>query len=440
MKSAKAKFNAMIHPRYPKGHPKGGEFMTKGGADYKKAIKGALTRAKANPQSGAKVRIATKKRLTPEQSQKIRQISKGVNRLRDEIKQGRNQRTNLGSRVNKSASPNELRELFTVKRMVSEQSAVAAFAKKDKIRQINKVVNPRKKTNYLDPDTGRKIRLLQSKNDNLKDAIAYNTVRAKEREQSVLKIKNTSGSERNIQVLNEELKVIRESITKSRKAILVNRMKIERLKKEDGLPKEPKPKKEVADKKGVVKIPDRPINDTFNVVTDKRTARKMVTEQNQEVMRLQKLNERGKLTLTAKQESDLADNSAIWGYLRGSTDKSQNYIAIQNSKGTQSVTQWVKEDDHLYVNYLATASHNLSGFTNEKSTKGSGAMAIAQVVRESIKQGKNGVVELYALEGARPFYEHIGFKPKGDGDYRLDSVAAKALLEKYGNLDKINKN
>jgi len=39
---AKAKFNALLHPRYPKGHPSAGKFMAKGGADYKAAVSKAL--------------------------------------------------------------------------------------------------------------------------------------------------------------------------------------------------------------------------------------------------------------------------------------------------------------------------------------------------------------------------------------------------------------
>ena len=34
----KREFVADLHPRYPKGHPKAGKFMPKGGADYVNAV------------------------------------------------------------------------------------------------------------------------------------------------------------------------------------------------------------------------------------------------------------------------------------------------------------------------------------------------------------------------------------------------------------------
>jgi len=43
-----AKFNALLHPRYPKGHPSAGKFMKKGGADYKAAVKKSLAAGSKN--------------------------------------------------------------------------------------------------------------------------------------------------------------------------------------------------------------------------------------------------------------------------------------------------------------------------------------------------------------------------------------------------------
>jgi len=42
----KAKFNAIMHPRYPKGHPNAGKFMKKGGVDYKAAVSKRIGKAK----------------------------------------------------------------------------------------------------------------------------------------------------------------------------------------------------------------------------------------------------------------------------------------------------------------------------------------------------------------------------------------------------------
>jgi len=51
------KFNSALHPRYPKGHPNAGKFMSKGGADYKKAVVKAIAK---NIASGKLKQLSTK--------------------------------------------------------------------------------------------------------------------------------------------------------------------------------------------------------------------------------------------------------------------------------------------------------------------------------------------------------------------------------------------
>jgi hypothetical protein len=198
---------------------------------------------------------------------------------------------------------------------------------------------------------------------------------------------------------------------------------IERAKSVTDEPTTPKERKPT---KSAVVIPDLPEEGSVNVITDKRTARKMITgalkESNTDYFRED---------LTDKQREDIDDNASIWGYLNQASGNSE-YRVIQNSKGIQAATLFDEEDDHLYINYLATASHNLKGFENDKTTRGQASLAVAEVAKESIKRGKGGAIELYALDGARPFYEKIGFEPiQGtEGSYRMSAEKAKALIEK----------
>lgn len=183
--------------------------------------------------------------------------------------------------------------------------------------------------------------------------------------------------------------------------------------------------------------PDLPIEGSVNLIKDKRIARKLIFEERNKAYDLAEKHglfdfpKKKSSGLTKKQEQDIVDNATIWGLLSAGSGESE-YRVIQNSKGTQSVALFTEKFDHIYVDYLASASHNISGFENTKTSRGQSALTLAEVARESIARGKNGEVRLYALEGARGFYEKIGFeKMNNNGDYELSSKKAKALIDKY---------
>jgi len=76
------------------------------------------------------------------------------------------------------------------------------------------------------------------------------------------------------------------------------------------------------------------------------------------------------------------------------------------------------KNDHLHVNWLATAPWNMPGYTNENTVKGAGRRfieGIAKEVSENPQKYPAGI-QLEALEAAVPFYEKLGFVRIGGPD------------------------
>jgi hypothetical protein len=110
---------------------------------------------------------------------------------------------------------------------------------------------------------------------------------------------------------------------------------------------------------------------------------------------------------------------------------------LTDSKGNIQSAATVTEDRRsLRIEYLATAPWNVKGGEG-KSVKGAGTKMIEEVIKESFKKGKSGVVTLEVLDSAISFYEKIGFRNMGKNDeggveMKLDSEAAKEFLKKRG--------
>jgi len=136
----------------------------------------------------------------------------------------------------------------------------------------------------------------------------------------------------------------------------------------------------------------------------------------------------------AKSES-LTDNQYIGEVIReDGKRKNARLIGIQDKSGNlQVAAKYSKQSDHIHIDYLATAPWNFSE-NDARQVKGAGAAAIAELVRLSVDSGKKGKIKLTALDGAVPFYTHLGFKkvPSGISEYALSSKDALKLLEKYG--------
>ena len=89
-------------------------------------------------------------------------------------------------------------------------------------------------------------------------------------------------------------------------------------------------------------------------------------------------------------------------------------------------------DDHLYLDYIATAPWNLIP-TLPKHSKGAAKSLIRSISRESFDRGYNGRI-LVDVAGSAEFYKKIGFVETGEGSVNIPEMvltteAAKKLIE-----------
>jgi hypothetical protein len=121
--------------------------------------------------------------------------------------------------------------------------------------------------------------------------------------------------------------------------------------------------------------------------------------------------------------------------------------AVIDSKGKmQSAAEVEVYDDHIYVNYLATAPWNVGPkggrdpSTDPRATRGSGREMMRQIVIESFRRGAQGQVRLESLRGAQAFYEKCGFKSTTPSSssalpkMELSSSSARQFLEQTGGI------
>lgn len=129
-------------------------------------------------------------------------------------------------------------------------------------------------------------------------------------------------------------------------------------------------------------------------------------------------------------------NDSIWIARTVRNSDSEDKIGIKDRKGNiQAAAEYIKENNHIYINYLATAPWN---FTNDsRAVKGAGTQAIIEAIKLEKQRGGAGEVRLFGLDKALPFYEKLGFKPYKPGSknkLKLSAEDANKLLEKYGEL------
>jgi predicted acetyltransferase len=89
-------------------------------------------------------------------------------------------------------------------------------------------------------------------------------------------------------------------------------------------------------------------------------------------------------------------------------------------------------DDHLYLDYIATAPWNLIA-TLPKHSQGAAKNLICSIVRESFDRGYNGRI-IVDVAGSAGFYQKMGFIGTGAGSVNipemvLTSEAASKLIE-----------
>lgn len=94
----------------------------------------------------------------------------------------------------------------------------------------------------------------------------------------------------------------------------------------------------------------------------------------------------------------------------------ENFRGVRDTNGSLQAGAIVTDmEDHLYVDYLATAPWNITGDEPTKSVSRAATRLMAQIVRETIDKGYGGRIIVDAVGGTAEFYRTMGFIETGEG-------------------------
>ncbi|WP_310429414.1 GNAT family N-acetyltransferase [Chamaesiphon sp. VAR_48_metabat_135_sub] len=111
----------------------------------------------------------------------------------------------------------------------------------------------------------------------------------------------------------------------------------------------------------------------------------------------------------------------------------EDFRGVKDERGNLQAGAIVTEmEDHLYLDYIATAPWNLIA-TLPKHSKGAAKRLICSIVRESFDRGYNGRI-IVDVAGSAGFYQKMGFIETGEGSVNIPemvliAVAARKLIE-----------
>lgn len=131
---------------------------------------------------------------------------------------------------------------------------------------------------------------------------------------------------------------------------------------------------------------------------------------------------------------DISRNARLISLIQeDSVSTPENFRGVRDSSGNLQAGAIVNNmEDHLYLDYIATAPWNVT-FDSPRSLRGAGRALMAQLVRESIENGHGGRI-IADVAGSASFYQRIGFVPTGEGsqlapEMELTPEAARNFLD-----------
>ena len=113
----------------------------------------------------------------------------------------------------------------------------------------------------------------------------------------------------------------------------------------------------------------------------------------------------------------------------------EDFRGIRDDEGNlQAGAIVIDMDDHLFVEYLATAPWNVTQQEPRAVRKAATAL-MAELALESDSNGHSGRIMLYAIPDAIEFYQKIGFVETGEGspnapEMELTIAAARRLMNR----------
>ena len=135
---------------------------------------------------------------------------------------------------------------------------------------------------------------------------------------------------------------------------------------------------------------------------------------------------RGRIEANANVISDLLVEALI---------SPEDFRGVRDDRGILQASAIVIDmDEHLFVEYLATAPRNVTQDSPLSVRKAATAL-MAELARESDSNGHEGRIMLYAVPDAIEFYQKIGFVETGDTspnapEMELTGAAARRLMNR----------
>jgi hypothetical protein len=135
---------------------------------------------------------------------------------------------------------------------------------------------------------------------------------------------------------------------------------------------------------------------------------------------------RGRIEINANVISDLQVEALV---------QAEDFRGVRDDRGNlQAAAIVIDMDDHLFVEYLATAPWNVTQ-DEPRSVRKAATALMALLARESDSNGHSGRIMLYAIPDAIEFYQKIGFVDTGEGspnapEMELTVAAARQLMNR----------
>jgi hypothetical protein len=114
----------------------------------------------------------------------------------------------------------------------------------------------------------------------------------------------------------------------------------------------------------------------------------------------------------------------------------EDFRGVRDDRGNlQAGAIVINMDDHLFVEYIATAPWNVTRDSPRAVRKAATAL-MAELAKESDSNGHHGRIILNAIPDAVEFYQKIGFVETGEGslltpEMELTAAAARRLMNKH---------
>ena len=113
----------------------------------------------------------------------------------------------------------------------------------------------------------------------------------------------------------------------------------------------------------------------------------------------------------------------------------EDFRGVRDDRGNlQAAAIVIDMDDHLFVEYLATAPWNVTQ-SEPRAVRKAVTALMALLAQESDSNGHFGRILLYAIPDAIEFYQKIGFVDTGSGapnapEMELTIAAARQLMNR----------